>query len=200
MRRRHALAADLPSLSAVLSRSFHDDPQMEFLFPDQATREADLRVMFAVIASAGLRRGHTYALADTDGAIVSAAIWSPPEVQSLSEAEAGPLVEAIVGRYGDDGLLRVGAMSEAMEANHPGDPHLYLFVVGVDPSQQGRGLGESLLAPTLAHCDATGTAAYLESSNPRNLGFYRRLGFETVSEFYPEGGPLFTGMWRDPAD
>jgi ribosomal protein S18 acetylase RimI-like enzyme len=199
MRRRHALAADLPSLSAVLSRSFHDDPQMEFLFPDRATREADLRVMFAVIASAGLRRGHTYALTDTDGAIVSAAIWSPPEVQSLSETEAGPLVEAIVGRYGDDGLLRVGAMSEAMEANHPGDPHLYLFVVGVDPSQQGRGLGESLLAPTLAHCDATGTAAYLESSNPRNLGFYRRLGFETVSEFYPEGGPLFTGMWRDPA-
>ena len=55
-----------------------------------------------------------------------------------------------------------------------------------------------LLGPTLAHCDATGTAAYLESSNPRNLGFYRRLGFNTVSEFYPEGGPLFTGMWRDP--
>jgi len=199
MRRRHALAADLPSLSAVLSRSFYDDPQTEFLFPDRATRDADLQVMFSTIASAGLRRGHTYALADAGGRITAAAIWSPPEVASLSETEVGPLVEAIIGRYGDEGLMRVGAMSEAMEANHPVDPHLYLFVVGVDPSQQGSGLGEALLAPTLAHCDATGTAAYLESSNPRNLGFYRRLGFDAVSEFYPEGGPLFTGMWRDPA-
>jgi ribosomal protein S18 acetylase RimI-like enzyme len=198
MRRRHALAADVPMLSAVLSRSFHDDPQMEFLFPDHVTREADLRVMFTAIASAGLRRGHTYVLADTDGAVAAAAIWSPPEVESLSETEVGPLVDAIAGRYGDDGLMRVGAMGEAMEANHPGEPHLYLFIVGVDPSQQGHGLGEALLAPSLAHCDATGTAAYLESSNPRNIGFYRRLGFDTVSEFYPEGGPVFTGMWREP--
>ena len=198
MRRRHALTADLPSLSAVLSRSFHDDPQMQFLFPDATTRDADLRVMFTTIASAGLRRGHTYVLGDDDGTIVSAAIWSPPEIVALSEAEAGPLVEAIVERYGEEGLMRVGAMSEAMDANHPADPHLYLFVVGVDPSRQGSGLGEMLLAPTLTHCDATGTAAYLESSNPRNLGFYRRLGFRTVSEFHPESGPLFTGMWRDP--
>ena len=200
MRRRHALAADLPMLSAALSRSFIDDPQMSFLFPDQATRDTDLQVMFTTIALAGLRRGHTYVLPNDNGAIDAAAIWSPPEIQALSDAEAGPLVEAIVGRYGDEGLARVGAMSEAMEANHPHDPHLYLFIVGVDPSRQGRGLGETLLAPTLAHCDATGTAAYLESSNPRNLGFYRRLGFHTASEFYPEGGPLFTGMWRDPVD
>ncbi len=188
----------MPVLSAVLSQSFHDDPQMRFLFPDQATRDADLQVMFSTIATAGQRRGHTYVLGDTAGAIAAAAIWSPPEVESLSEGEVGPLVEAIVGRYGDEGLMRVGAMSAAMDANHPHDPHLYLFIVGVDPSRQGLGLGEALLGPTLAHCDATGTAAYLESSNPRNLGFYRRLGFNTVSEFYPDGGPLFTGMWRDP--
>lgn len=198
MLRRHALAADLPELSEVLSRSFFDDPQMTFLLPDSATREADLQVMFTVIASAGLRRGHTYLLDDGNLAIAAASIWSPPEVESLSDTEVGPLVEAIVSRYGDEGLMRIGAMSEAMEANHPHDSHLYLFVVGVDPASQGQGLGETLVAPTLAHCDATGTAAYLESSNSRNIGFYRRLGFYTISEFYPDGGPLFTGMWRDP--
>jgi ribosomal protein S18 acetylase RimI-like enzyme len=198
MRCRHALAADVPDLAAVLSRSFHDDPLMTFLFPDQATRDADLHVLFTLAASAGLRRGHTYVLAEPAGEIAGAAIWSPPEVEPLSDDETGPLVDAIVGRYGDEGLMRIGAMSEAMDANHPDSPHLYLFIVGVDPSRQGNGLGERLLAPTLAHCDATGTAAYLESTNPRNIGFYQRLGFDTVSEFHPEGGPLLTGMWRDP--
>ena len=171
---------------------------MVFLFPDAATREADLRVMFSVSAAAGLRRGHSYVLVDADGEIAGAALWSPPEIRALAESEVGPLVETIAGRYGDEGLIRLGAMSDAMEANHPHDSHLYLFIVGVDPSRQGQGLGEALLSPSIAHCDATGTAAYLESSNPRNIGFYRRLGFHTVSEFCPQGGPLFTGMWRDP--
>jgi ribosomal protein S18 acetylase RimI-like enzyme len=198
MRRRHALSADLPSLSAVLARSFYDDPQMRFLLPDDHSRVDDLQVMFATIAAAGLRRGHTYVLTDEQGDTAAAAIWSPPEVESLGDDEVGPLVEMLVGRYGDDGLARVGALSEAMATHHPADPHLYLFIVGVDPGRQGQQLGQALIAPTLAHCDDTGTAAYLESSNPRNIGFYERLGFHTVSEFHPEGGPLFTGMWRDP--
>jgi ribosomal protein S18 acetylase RimI-like enzyme len=198
MRCRHALASDVPGLATVLSRSFHDDPLMTFVCPDQATRDADLNILFTVAASAGLRRGHTYVLAEPAGEIAGAAIWSPPEVEALSDDAAGPLIDAIVGRYGDEGLMRLGAMSEAMDANHPDSPHLYLFIVGVDPSRQGNGLGERLLAPALAHCDATGTAAYLESTNPRNIGFYQRLGFDTVSEFHPEGGPLLTGMWREP--
>jgi ribosomal protein S18 acetylase RimI-like enzyme len=198
MRCRHALAADLPVLTAVLSRSFLDDPLMEFLCPEQATRDADLQVLFNVAASAGLRRGHAYVLTDPAGEMAGAAIWSPPEIEALSDDEAGPVVDAIVGRYGDEGLMRLGAMSEAMDANHPDSPHLYLFIVGIDPSQQGQGLGERLLAPTLANCDATGAAVYLESTNPRNVGFYQRLGFDIVSEFHPEGGPLLTGMWREP--
>lgn len=185
-------------LSAVLARSFHDDPQMTYLFPDPATRGVDLELMFGLIAAAGLRRGHTYALADDSGEVVAGSIWSPPEISALSDDEVGPLVEAVVGRYGDEGLMRLGAMSTVMDEHHPHDAHLYLFIVGVDPSRQGAGLGEALLAPTLAHCDDTATPAYLESSNPRNVGFYRRLGFEVVSEFHPDGGPLFTGMWRTP--
>lgn len=198
MRCRHALAADLPVLAAVLTRSFLDDPLMEFLCPEHATRGADLQVLFTVAASAGLRRGHTYVLTDPTGDMAGAAIWSPPEVEPLSDDEVGPVVDAIISRYGDEGLMRMGAMTEAMDANHPDSPHLYLFIVGIDPSRQGNGLGALLLEPTLANCDATGTAAYLESTNPRNVGFYQRLGFDIVSEFHPEGGPLLTGMWREP--
>ena len=200
MQRRHVLAADLEPLATVLARSFYDDPQMAFLFPDPVGRTADLMTMFGAIAAAGARRGHTYLLVDDASTVTAGAIWSPPGIQAFSDEEAGPLVETIAGRYGDEGLGRIAAMSEAMESNHPIEPHFYLFVVGVEPSLQGQRLGEALLKPMLAHCDATATSAYLESSNPRNIGFYRRLGFATVSEFHPEGGPLFTGMWRNPVE
>ena len=45
------------------------------------------------------------------------------------------------------------------------------------PSRQGQGLGAMVIAPVLERCDAEGVRAYLDSTNPRNRPFYRRLGF-----------------------
>jgi GNAT superfamily N-acetyltransferase len=194
---RHVLPGAVDAVAAVLARSFHDDPQMAFLLPDGATRTEDLTAMFAAILEAGTRRGHTLAVHDDDGTPVAGTIWSPPGTRPLDAAEGEVVVAPVVARYGDDGLLRLGALAEATDAHHPAEPHHYLFIAGVDPAQQGRGLGAVALAPTLALCDATGSNAYLESSNPRNVPFYERHGFAVVSEFHADGGPLFTGMWRD---
>jgi hypothetical protein len=50
----------------------------------------------------------------------------------------------------------------------------------------------------LERADAEGLPVYLESSNPRNLTFYRRHGFEAWGEVIrmPEGGPSVQPMWR----
>jgi RimJ/RimL family protein N-acetyltransferase len=45
--------------------------------------------------------------------------------------------------------------------------------------------------------DARHFPAYLESSNPRNLARYERLGFRPIGEFTLVGnGPTVTTMWR----
>ena len=197
MRPRHLLHADVAPAAGVLTRSFWDDPVMGWLNADTTTRDAELRVSFSVFLTAGLRRGNTYVLADGP-ALTGAAIWVPPQVDALSAEEAGPLGAARGGRNGDERPGRVDALVAAMEAHHPVAAHFYLWIVGVEPAEQGHGLGERLLAPVLAACDAELLPAYLESTNPRNVGFYRRLGFVVRDEFHPEGGPLLTGMWRDP--
>jgi hypothetical protein len=54
-----------------------------------------------------------------------------------------------------------------------------------------------LLAENLSLIDTAGAPAYLESSNPVNLGRYRSVGFEKHGEFaLPEDGPTVTTMWR----
>ena len=79
-------------------------------------------------------------------------------------------------------------------------PHFYLGVLGVTPSRQGAGLGGVLVEPVLVECDRCGHVAHLESSNPRNLGFYERSGFEPIDDFRCGGpsGPLMTVMQRRP--
>jgi GNAT superfamily N-acetyltransferase len=86
---------------------------------------------------------------------------------------------------------------DALEKQHPREPHYYLFVLGVEPSLQGKGVGSALLGPVLARCDAEGMPAYLETANPRNLPLYERHGFRVRAEFaVPHGGPLTWLMWR----
>ena len=68
--------------------------------------------------------------------------------------------------------------------------------IGVDPEQRGRGLGQPLMARVLEVADAEEVACYLESSNPRNLSFYERLGFEVLEEVTLPNGPTIRPMWR----
>lgn len=190
---RHVLAVDLPAVTTGLARAFHDDPQFRFLFAGSEGFDAGIAGFMAVAAEASLRRGHAYTLDGASGA----ALWVPPDVEFLGEREFEALVP-VFAAAGDDCVGRAAALGEAMAAHHPHRPHFYLAIVGVDPSRQGQRLGEALLAPVLARCDADGLPAYLESSNPRNVSFYLRQGFTVTAEFGAEGGPIFTGMWREP--
>jgi Acetyltransferases len=81
---------------------------------------------------------------------------------------------------------------------HPHEPHWYLPIIGVDPPHQGRGLGEQLMAHALARCDADRLPAYLESSNPRNLSFYQRHGFEALGRIQVGSSPTLVPMLRRP--
>ena len=98
--------------------------------------------------------------------------------------------------------LRVGAgreVSELVKKTHPEEPHWYLAVIGSDPTVRGGGFGQALMRSRLDRCDAEHAPAYLESSNPDNIPYYMRFGFEVTGEIkLPDGGPSMWPMWRAP--
>lgn len=125
-----------------------------------------------------------------------AALWAPPGqwrenlCQSLMQL---PLLPVLLPR-----IVRLTRAVREIERHHPVEPHFYLSVVGIDPEQQGGGVGSALLNPVLLRCDETGTGAYLESSKERNVSFYARHGFAVTERIeIPEGPPLWL-MWREP--
>lgn len=92
-----------------------------------------------------------------------------------------------------------GSVLTKIEEAHPRDPHYYLEFLGTRADRQGHGVGSALLAPMLERCDREGVPAYLESSNPANIPFYARHGFEVSGSFdLPDDWPEFTPMWREP--
>jgi ribosomal protein S18 acetylase RimI-like enzyme len=87
---------------------------------------------------------------------------------------------------------------EQIGAAHPKEPHWYLWMIGTDPTQQGRGFGSALMRHALAACDYDKRLAYLESSNPRNLSLYLRHGFELLGTIRVGGCPPIFPMLRKP--
>ena len=79
-------------------------------------------------------------------------------------------------------LRRGLAVTELMKAAHPEEPHWYLAVIGSDPDVRGKGFGQALMRSRLDRCDAEYAPAYLESSNPDNVPYYERFGFEVTGE------------------
>ncbi|MBO0795803.1 MAG: GNAT family N-acetyltransferase, partial [Ktedonobacteraceae bacterium] len=89
--------------------------------------------------------------------------------------------------------------NEAMHQRVIGQPHNYLWLLGVDPASQGRGNGGKLIQVGLERADAAGLPCYLETSNPKNVTLYQKYGFEVAEEgVLPGQGPHVWAMKRMP--
>jgi GNAT superfamily N-acetyltransferase len=190
-----ATADDTPELARTMALAFEDDPAGRWLFPDDATRVGRLERMFSEMALPDtLVHEETYTTAGHDGG----ALWVPPgegEMGLLDSLRQIPKI-ASIWRRGTPRALRAFSF---MDANHPHEPHYYLWLLGVDPAKQGRGIGTALMRPVLERCDAEGMPAYLEATSTRNRDLYLRNGFEVVDEVrWPGGGPPLWLMWREP--
>ncbi|KFC74569.1 NrgA [Bosea sp. LC85] len=177
-------------MSAVIALAFAADPMARWSLRDAQTY---LAVMPDLIRAFGA------AAYDSDSADVSedfggAALWLPPGVEPDIET-----LERLIRENADPAILsEVDAIFDAMERYHPKVPHWYLPLIGADPARQGQGIGSALMRHALARCDAEGAAAYLESSNPRNISLYQRHGFDILGTIQAGSSPVVTPMLRPP--
>ena len=175
---------------AVIVLAFGSDPAARWPWP----RPADYLVNMPLLARAF--GGKSFALGTADGidGLAGVALWLPPGVTSDEEA-MGALIERTAAASMQQDAAGVG---EQMASFHPREPHWYLPLIGVDPARQGQHLGDQLLAHGLARCDADGSPVYLESSNPRNVAFYQRHGFEVLGRIQVGASPTLVPMLRKP--
>ncbi|HWA63798.1 MAG TPA: N-acetyltransferase [Caulobacteraceae bacterium] len=192
-----ATEADLPGVARDLSDAFADDPMFDwFLRADARRDEARLR-MFNLLVG-GMARGVGRIERPASGG--AAAIWMPFEwlgpTPLSQELRALPTLLFATGlaRFG-----RLAAMRADMDKHHPMERrHAYLWFLGVARQAQGRGVGSRLLKHATDRLDAEGLPAYLETQTERNVGLYRRHGFEVISEHKARAdAPNMWSMWRE---
>lgn len=190
---------DLPTLVAVATRAFWDDPLFNFFAPDLLVQHRAMPGFFMAGIGDCSAHGRVWT-AKVDGTIAGVAAWLPPGVHVPTKGRRA-LVQT---RHAAPTILRSSnrraamALMNEMPKHHLRDPHWYLEVLATDPKYQGRGVGKALLEPVLAVCDAEGLPAYLETQKESNLAYYARFRFEVTEILRVRDAPPIWTMTRQP--
>jgi ribosomal protein S18 acetylase RimI-like enzyme len=190
---RKAEPSDVEALTGALARAFDADPFANYFVRGDARRADGFSRLFGQALRYALPVGEVHTTDDAAGA----ALWFPPGAYRLRAGAVPGLVASLVRVVGAGRLVRVLSGANQVGRVHPKEPHWYLFMFGVDPPSQGRGLGGTLLRHALARIDAEHMPAYLETATEDNVALYRRFGFDVRDEVQvPSGGPRMWTMWR----
>ncbi|HYC71945.1 MAG TPA: N-acetyltransferase [Opitutaceae bacterium] len=175
---------------ATIVLAFSGDPAARWTWPQP---DAYLRNM-PLLARAFAARSFGLGTACGIDGFGGVALWLPPGASADEEALARLIERTAPASIQQD----AATVFEKMAGFHPREPHWFLPLIGVDPARQGQRLGDALMAHALARCDAERLPAYLESSNPRNIPFYRRHGFEELGKIQVGSSPTIVPMLRRP--
>lgn len=185
---KKALAQEEACAIGILTLAFSVDPMARWSLPDAAKYLATFSSIAKAFGGSAFEKGTAYIADDLTGA----ALWLPPGVRSDEES-----LKRIFDENTDDRIKEdMQVIFEQMEKFHPTQPHWYLPMIGVDPANQGAGVGSALMTEALKAVDRDGLVAYLESSNPRNISLYQRHGFEVIGEIQSGSSPVLRPMLR----
>jgi len=183
----------------VLARAFRDNPlNVAVIGRSSEQRErANLHGMRMTLRAA-CGQGLLLRGCEPDAApaaVHGALIAIPPDCYPLPPA---PLLDQLRCTLGQGWrvMRRWGEVHEVLREVHPVPPHWYVFVVGVDPARQGRGIGRAMLGALMERIDASSAPAYLETDQEENVDFYGHAGFRVTEAREIFGTPIWT-LWRE---
>ncbi|KAH3766843.1 hypothetical protein Pelo_1291 [Pelomyxa schiedti] len=192
-------------VAVTMARGFMEDPLASALVTDPNTRRIFLWCFFTAYFPAWMTGRKTAvrrcfsrespAIGDTK----AATIWATSHLNFFQELWLVFTVACLVWwNIGIKGVFLVFrvisavALSDECEVRimGKGTKYMKLIAISTDPAMRNGGLGSLVIQPELDAADAQNIPCYLESSNLKNLTFYKRAGFETVETLKVFGVPV----------
>jgi ribosomal protein S18 acetylase RimI-like enzyme len=191
----HREAAD------AIAAGHADYPSFRHLFPDPQRRARALRALFGATVRDAIPFGSVLAVRE-GGRVQATAVWLSPDAFPWTAWRKVRATPAFVSVLAADprafrAFMRYGAR---VEQHHHGEPHWYLVVLSVRPGSQRSGHGRRLIEPVLQRADRDGVPCRLETADPNNIEYYRRVGFELDAPLEVLPGRLPLQVMHRPDD
>jgi ribosomal protein S18 acetylase RimI-like enzyme len=185
-----AIESDEAGVIDALKLAFVADPATRWVWPDPQKYLSH----FPSFVKAFGGKAFVYKSAHYVENYSGASLWLPPNVYP----DVDQLIALLQSSGSEDAKKDGPKIFEKMSSYHPNEQHWYLPLLGVDPLHHGKGLGSALMQHAIVVCDLDKNFAYLESSNPKNISFYERHGFELLGKIQVNTSPPIFLMLRKP--
>ena len=191
---------NLAEAAAVMGRAVVDDPLFIALLSDAQQRACGVPKMMEMFLRIGLAHGEVWV---TPPPIRGVALWLSPAHHTITEEDRAAAgwreVAAAWGREAVDRFQTfIGDRDDAVGSLAP-EPHWHLAWLGVEPGQQGQGIGSTLVRQMTTRADAEGMACWLFTFASRNVPIYEHLGFHvTLDTTLPSSGLRLWVMAHPP--
>ena len=186
-----ATASDETPIIDVMMRAFASDPVAQWIWPDSQQYQKYFPSFVRAFGGKAFTHGSAYYV---DG-YAAAALWLPPNFLPDDDMLSSVFQRSVSEQRQKD----VISVFDHMGHYHPSEPHWHLPLMGVDPLKQSKGFGSALMQHALVQCDRDNKLAYLESSSPRSVPFYKRHGFELLGTIQLGNSPPLFPMLRRPS-
>jgi ribosomal protein S18 acetylase RimI-like enzyme len=202
IRIRKAEYDDIDAMKKVLARAYDKEPVLNWVVVQDAKRTQRMERMFEVQLGGfdSIRHDHVFTAEQLNGI----AIWYPPEPQDCWNPPPLKVLSLMPKLIAVHGLRRIRFVDSGIRImikhhlKNMKDPHYYLEVMGVEPTQQRKAIGTHLLQHGLRMCNEKGVPAYLETATEENVRFYQKNGFKVIEDFTLPKGPKVWTMIYEP--
>ena len=183
----------------ILGLAFVDDPLIKAIIPPGDAQERVRRMsgLFRVILAGHRHDGQPVLGVMNEGRVAAAAVVEhlfQPIGALTAVLHSLTHLPAMLQATGFSGLLRAVNVLDILTRNRPPRPHLYLNILGVEPTLQRRHYGVAILnfLRDQASLRSDLEGVYLETATEANVAYYSHVGYRVIGEI----NPLGVRMWR----
>jgi ribosomal protein S18 acetylase RimI-like enzyme len=170
---KRATRADVDLIKNNLLVSFKNDPHVSFLL-EESKNERKLDILIDYVVDQTFRQGEIYLSDDNNGV----ALWDFERNEKMSLHYIWRNL-AFLFRIGIKSVIRIVKSEAHIHNNFRKYPrYCHLYMIGVLPEAQGKGLASTFMNPMLQTMKAKSIPVFLETANLRNVVIYKKKGFK----------------------
>jgi ribosomal protein S18 acetylase RimI-like enzyme len=175
---------DIRKLGPILGDAFQHDPIWNRLFKDEHMSEQKLFSFFEAPVRYCMKFGEAYATSEN---LEGVAAWVPGDQGNMTMwrmLRSGALLSAMKIGAGLGKKMKqiMKSLPEDRKQNMGESPYIYLLIVGVASTHQGKGWGGKLIRAVIGKSEAEGKPIYLETETMDNVKLYEKYGFHVVKK------------------
>lgn len=162
----------------ILTQSFLDNKSVNYVIKQDSRRNQRIQALMDYSCNLCSEFGKVY-VNESNKAV---ALVMYPDKKKASIKTVLWDLEFICKSTGVGNIKKALHREAKIKKEHPHIPFTYLWFIGTESSEQGKGIGTALMSQIISESEKLNRPIYLETSTDRNIPWYQKFGFQIYRE------------------